>query len=75
MPFRCLDAQYRRELVRVYLSNVEAICRKFVEERRAGLARLRDTHKGLATFWNSLAPAQRLALASEHGELLLKVGC
>jgi hypothetical protein len=26
-PFRCLDAQYRRELVRVYLTNVESICR------------------------------------------------
>ena len=36
-PFRCLDAQYRRELVRVYLANVEAICRKFGEDRRAGL--------------------------------------
>lgn len=33
-PFRCLDPQYRRELVRVYLSNVEGICRRFVEERR-----------------------------------------
>jgi hypothetical protein len=31
-PFRCLDSQYRRELVRVYLSNVEGICRRFLEE-------------------------------------------
>lgn len=36
-PFRCLDAQYRRELVRVYLTNVEGICRRFVEERKETL--------------------------------------
>lgn len=39
-PFRCLDCQYRRELVRVYLTNVEQICRRFVEERRGKLGRL-----------------------------------
>lgn len=39
-PFRCLDRQYRRELVRVYLTNVEQICRRFVEERRCKLVRL-----------------------------------
>ncbi|KVH87839.1 MATH-like protein [Cynara cardunculus var. scolymus] len=39
-PFRCLDCQYRRELVRVYLSNVEQICRRFVEERRGRLGKL-----------------------------------
>ncbi|CAN1841162.1 TNF receptor-associated factor homolog 1b [Linum perenne] len=39
-PFRCLDCQYRRELVRVYLSNVEQICRRFVEERRSKLGKL-----------------------------------
>ncbi|KAM3308887.1 hypothetical protein P3S67_010631 [Capsicum chacoense] len=31
-PFQCLDCQYRRELVRVYLTNVEQIFRRFVEE-------------------------------------------
>ncbi|OIV90647.1 hypothetical protein TanjilG_01728 [Lupinus angustifolius] len=39
-PFRCLDRQYRRELVRVYLTNVEQICRRFVEERRSKLRKL-----------------------------------
>ncbi|KAJ8763313.1 hypothetical protein K2173_001451 [Erythroxylum novogranatense] len=28
-PFRCLDCHYRRELVRVYLTNVELTCRRF----------------------------------------------
>lgn len=39
-PFRCLDGQYRRELIRVYLSNVEQICRRFIDERRSKLSRL-----------------------------------
>ena len=73
MPFRCLDAQYRRELVRVYLSNVESICRKFVEERRGTLVTLRDGPGGLAAFWQALDHKQRHLLASEHGDTLLKV--
>ena len=73
MPFRCLDAQYRRELVRVYLSNVESICRKFVEERRGTLVTLRDGPGGLAAFWQALDYKQRHLLASEHGDTLLKV--
>ncbi len=36
-PLRCLEGQYRRELVRVYLSNVEGIARRFVEEKREAL--------------------------------------
>ena len=61
MPFRCLDAQYRRELVRVYLTNVETICRKFVDERREALARLRDDSAGLRNFWAHLGAQQRQA--------------
>ncbi|KAI5084590.1 hypothetical protein GOP47_0000759 [Adiantum capillus-veneris] len=39
-PFRCLDCQYRRELVRVYMTNVEGICRRFVEEKREKIGKL-----------------------------------
>ena len=39
-PFRCLDCQYRRELVRVYLSNVEQICRRFIEDRKEKFSKL-----------------------------------
>lgn len=39
-PFRCLDCSYRRELIRVYLPNVDQNCRRFVEERRSKLGRL-----------------------------------
>ena len=41
-PFRCLEPQYRRELVRVYLTNVEGICRRFLEEKRETLAKLQE---------------------------------
>jgi hypothetical protein len=36
-PFRCLDGQYRRELARVYLANVEGLARRFVDEKREQL--------------------------------------
>jgi hypothetical protein len=39
-PFRCLDRPYRRELLRVYMTNIEQIYRRFVEERRRKLIRL-----------------------------------
>lgn len=36
-PFRCLNGQYRRELARVYLANVEGLARRFVDDRRGQL--------------------------------------
>ncbi|KAD5961882.1 hypothetical protein E3N88_13355 [Mikania micrantha] len=39
-PFQCLHYQYRRELLCVYLPNVEQICRCFVEEKRGRLEKL-----------------------------------
>ncbi|ESQ44677.1 hypothetical protein EUTSA_v10003141mg [Eutrema salsugineum] len=36
-PFRCLFCQYRKELVRVYMSNVEQSCGRFLEEKRSKL--------------------------------------
>ena len=50
-PFRCLDSQYRRELVRVYLTNVEGICRRFVEEKRERLSQLREDPASFRSFW------------------------
>jgi hypothetical protein len=58
-PFRCLDSQYRRELVRVYLTNVEGICRRFVEEKRERLARLREDPASFRAFW---------CVATPHGQ-------
>ncbi|KAI7757786.1 hypothetical protein M8C21_029162 [Ambrosia artemisiifolia] len=45
-PFRCLDRNYRRELVRVYLSNVEQICRRYVEDKRGRLGKLIEDKDG-----------------------------
>ncbi|MFS7924777.1 putative MATH/TRAF domain-containing protein [Helianthus anomalus] len=39
-PFRCLDRQYRRELVKVYSANVEQICRRYVEQIKERLRKL-----------------------------------
>lgn len=74
MPFRCLDPQYRRELVRVYLTNVEGICRRFVEEKREMLQRLREDRTGFKAFWGSLDAKKKKLLAQEKGETILKVG-
>jgi hypothetical protein len=45
-PFRCLDGQYRRELIRVYLSNVEQIYRRFIDEKRRTFSRLIEDKLG-----------------------------
>nr|CAB3464779.1 unnamed protein product [Digitaria exilis] len=39
-PFRCLDRPYRRELLRVYMAQVEQIYRRFIDERRTKLSKL-----------------------------------
>ncbi|XP_051129521.1 TNF receptor-associated factor homolog 1a-like isoform X2 [Andrographis paniculata] len=75
-PFRCLDHQYRRELVRVYLSNVEQICRRFVEERKTKLAKLLEDKtrwQGFSTFWNDMDETTRTHMSQEKTELILKV--
>ncbi|CAL6376550.1 unnamed protein product [Bathycoccus prasinos] len=74
-PFRCLDPQYRRELVRVYLTNVEGICRRFLEEKREKLYALRkdpEKWENLRNFWNNRTLAEKTHLASEKADDLLK---
>ena len=73
-PFRCLEAQYRRELVRVYLSNVETLARKFVEEKREALLSLRGDPCGFMAFWAGLDAKRRRQMATASGEVILKVG-
>ena len=72
-PFRCLDTQYRRELVRVYLTNVEGICRRFLEERREKLAKLRECPEAFHEFWDSLSIQLRSCLASDRADNILKL--
>ncbi|XP_047946412.1 TNF receptor-associated factor homolog 1a-like isoform X1 [Salvia hispanica] len=75
-PFRCLDCLYRRELVRVYLTNVEQICRRFVEERRAKLGKLLEdkaTWSSFCAFWLGIDQSSRRRMSREKSESILKV--
>ena len=71
-PFRCLDPSYRRELARVYLTNVEGICRRFLDEIREALKLVRESGDQIRVFWNSLTPAKRNALAQEKLDVIFK---
>ncbi|XP_047955503.1 TNF receptor-associated factor homolog 1a-like isoform X5 [Salvia hispanica] len=75
-PFRCLDCQYRRELIRVYLTNVEQICRRFVEERRTKLGKLLEDKarwSSFCAFWLGMDQSSRRRMSREKSESILKV--
>ncbi|KAI4342690.1 hypothetical protein MLD38_027282 [Melastoma candidum] len=75
-PFRCLDSQYRRELLRVYLSNVEQICRRFVEEKRGELGKLiedKSRWSSFCTFWLGIDQNARRHMSKEKMDVILKV--
>ncbi|KAK4586173.1 hypothetical protein RGQ29_023392 [Quercus rubra] len=75
-PFRCLDCQYRREFVRVYLTNVEQICRRFVEERRSKLGKLIDDKarwSSFRAFWLGIDQNARRRMSREKTDVILKV--
>lgn len=73
-PFRCLDPQYRRELVRVYLTNVEGVCRRFCDDKRARLMWAKEEQEKFKAFWEALSPEQQRKQLTEKGEAILKVG-
>ena len=73
-PFRCLEPQYRRELVRVYLTSVEASTR-VLEERGDQLAKFQEDEARWADMREFLGTSQGKAqalLASEKADVLLK---
>ncbi|CAK8572019.1 unnamed protein product [Lathyrus sativus] len=75
-PFRCLDCHYRRELVRVYLTNVEQICRRFVEERRSKLGKLIEDKarwSSFFAFWRDIDQTSRRRMSREKTDVILKV--
>ncbi|KAK1296719.1 MATH domain-containing protein [Acorus calamus] len=75
-PFRCLDCQYRRELVRVYLSNVEQVCRRFVEERRGKLSKLIEDKmrwSSFRAFWLGVDQNARRRMSRDKTDAILKV--
>jgi|TARA_B110000977_G_scaffold180628_1_gene240466 hypothetical protein len=74
-PFRCLEPQYRRELVRVYLTNVEGICRRFLEEKREALLKTKEDAerwKDMRSFLSSEEGVKQACEATEKADLLLK---
>lgn len=74
--FRCLDCQYRRQLVRVYLTNVEQICRRFVEERRSKLGELIEDKarwSSFRAFWVGIDQNARRRMSREKTDAILRV--
>jgi len=67
--FRCLDCQYRRELVRVYLTDVEGICRRFVEEKREKLGKLIEDN---GRSFRAMEENVQQCLSREKTDVILK---
>ncbi|KAG9143081.1 hypothetical protein Leryth_006331, partial [Lithospermum erythrorhizon] len=75
-PFSSLDYQYRRELVRVYLTNVEQLCRRFVEERRGKLMKLIEDKarwSSFCAFWSGMDLTAKRLMTREKKESILTV--
>ncbi|KAE8702897.1 inhibitor of trypsin and hageman factor [Hibiscus syriacus] len=75
-PFRCLDCQYRRELVRVYLTNVEQICCRFLDERRQMIGKLIEDKarwSSFCAFWLGIDQNSRHRMSREKTDVILKV--
>lgn len=74
-PFRCLDPQYRRELVRVYLTNVEVRLFVLISEYSSFFFLLRSARTHFHTFYtNKLATivSQRLSQNKETSSFAVK---
>ena len=56
----------------MYLTNVEALARKFVDEKRDALARLRGDAGGFRAFWGAVDARTRRQLATASGDAVLK---
>ncbi|KAK5844108.1 hypothetical protein PVK06_000243 [Gossypium arboreum] len=75
-PFCCLDRLYRKELVRVYLTNVEQICCHFSYDRRNKLGNLIEDEamwSSFRAFWLGLSLNARRQMSREKTVVILKV--
>ncbi|KAL8241228.1 hypothetical protein R6Q59_014583 [Mikania micrantha] len=73
-PFQCLHYQYRRELLCVYLPNVEQICRCFVEEKRGRLEKLIEDKfrwSSFCNFWSGINKKSRHQMSQEKSDVIL----
>lgn len=59
--------------MRVYLTNVEGICRRFVDEKRESLLRIRETAASFKAYWISQSASERKLLVQHKGADMLKV--
>ncbi|KAG0479402.1 hypothetical protein HPP92_010260 [Vanilla planifolia] len=74
-PFRCLDCQYRRELVRIYLSNVEQICWRLIEDRKNKLGKLIEDKMRWSSFygfWLGVDQNLKQLLSRDKSETILR---
>lgn len=60
--------------MRVYLTNVEGICRRFVDEKRESLQRMKETTASFKAYWASMSANEKKALVQHKGSDMLKVG-
>lgn len=58
--------------VRVYLTNVESLCRRFLDESRERLQPLRDEAEAYREWWESLTEERREDLALDRTDNVLK---
>ncbi|CAM0883395.1 unnamed protein product [Alopecurus aequalis] len=75
-PFCCLDRPYRRELLRVYMANIEQIYRRFVEEHRSKLTKLTEdklSWSSFRAFWLAIDPSTRRRMSREKCAVILKI--
>ena len=59
--------------MRVYLTNVEGICRRFVDEKRESLLRIKETAASFKAYWASQSSNDKKSLVQHKGSDMLKV--
>ncbi|CAN7046658.1 unnamed protein product [Brassica oleracea var. botrytis] len=72
-PFPCLDVHYRRELVRVYLKEVEPIFLSFMKEKRSKLMEDKTRWESLCAFWLGMDQKSRREMSREKMDVILKL--
>ncbi|KAF8098003.1 hypothetical protein N665_0276s0004 [Sinapis alba] len=72
-PFPCLDGQYRKELLRVYLTNVEHIMLRFMKEKRSKLMEDKTRWTSLCAFLLGMDQKSRRTLSAEKMDVIQKL--
>ena len=71
LPLCMLNDQYRRELLRVYVANVEGVIKKMFDEKRDAIVRLLSD-SGFLEFWDGLDDKLQSQLTTAPAPRLLK---